>query len=526
VPGPTIAVTRGSKLRVKVVNTLGAESTASLIGNGGMDEVNRFYRPNTTNLHMHGLHVSPLGRSNNASVMIEPGAEHEYEYDIDVDHPTGTFLYRPNFHGSTALQLDGGMAGAIVVLDDPDELELASTPQEHVILLQVAGFGDSPKTNARLAAQFAESALPVELSRPDGPTVFMTVNGQLAPQLSMARNEPRRLRVVNANGALFVRLALTAADLGTPQCLMVLVAMDGIYFSAPAPVAHVVIPPGGRACVIVRCSGSGAHELRSVALTDSEKLTLSNAATFEGLLMHVSVSTSSYGGAARLPPRLPPLPRYLADAAAASAPATSQGFQFSGALNTINGLRFREDAAPIATLSLGKAHDFALSSIDAENHPLHWHVNHVQIVAMAPSMPQSNETMFVGQWRDTVPASSAGTVTIRVVPHRFVGNMRGQSSLAVGSDLGMLTDAAIDDARKAASQAPSPATAEKAKAALLSGLCGVQGSVATTTTELTTATVEASSESETTVVVSGDSVGKRQAAAVVVGLLFSLLLLH
>jgi hypothetical protein len=243
--------------------------------------------------------------------------------------------------------------------------------------------------------------------------------------------------------------------------------------------------------------------------------------------MHVSVSTSSYGGAARLPPRLPPLPRYLADAAAASAPATSQGFQFSGALNTINGLRFREDAAPIATLSLGKAHDFALSSIDAENHPLHWHVNHVQIVAMAPSMPQSNETMFVGQWRDTVPASSAGTVTIRVVPHRFVGNMRGQSSLAVGSDLGMLTDAAIDDARNvAASQAPSPATAEKAKAALLSGLCGVQGSVATTTTELTTATVEASSESETTVVVSGDSVGKRQAAAVVVGLLFSLLLLH
>jgi len=484
VPGPTIAVTRGTRLLVRVVNTLGAETAASLEGGGGMDATNRFHRPNTTNLHVHGLHVSSSGRADNVSVMIEPGAEHEYEYDIDSDHPTGTFWYHPHFHGSTALQMDGGMAGAIVVLDDPAEID-ANPPREHVLMLQLAGFGDTIKTGpVRLVAQLSESALPVQLVRPRvadaAPTVHMTVNGQLEPQLSVDRNEPRRLRVVNANGALFVRLSMRPLDAATPACTLTLLAMDGIYRSEPVLVANVVIPPGGRACVVLQCAGAGVHELRSLALADSDKSTLANAATFEGLLMRVSVSASAYAGAARVPTRLPPLPRYLADAAAAPAPASAQGFQFFSALMSINGERYKHDGAAIATLSLGKPHDFAVSADDSENHPIHWHVNHVQIVAM--TMPQSNETMHVGQWRDTVPASDAGTVTIRVVPHRFTGEMRGHCHLAVDGDLGMMTNANVDDAAAAAaSHAPAAASADKARAALASGLCSAPGGTLTGT---------------------------------------------
>jgi FtsP/CotA-like multicopper oxidase with cupredoxin domain/glucose/arabinose dehydrogenase len=485
VPAPTIAVTRGTKLLVKVVNTLGAETAASLEGGGGMDATNRFHRPNTTNLHVHGLHVSSTGRADNVSVMIEPGAEHEYEYDIDVDHPTGTFWYHPHFHGSTALQMDGGMAGAIVVLDDPAEID-ANPPREHVLMLQLAGFGDTIKTGpVRLVAQLSESALPVQLVRPRvadaAPTVHMTVNGQLEPQLSVGLNEPRRLRIVNANGALFVRLSMRPLDAATPACTLTLLAMDGIYRSAPVLVTSVVIPPGGRACVVVQCAGAGVHELRSLALTNEDKTTLANAATFEGLLMRVSVSASAYAGAARIPTRLPPLPRYLADAAAAPAPASAQGFQFFSALMSINGERYKHhDGAAIATLSLGKPHDFAVSADDSENHPIHWHVNHVQIVAM--TMPQSNETMHVGQWRDTVPASDAGTVTIRVVPHRFTGEMRGHCHLAVDGDLGMMTNANVDDAAGvAASHAPVAASADKARAALAFGLCSAQVGTLTAT---------------------------------------------
>ena len=83
VPGPTIQVSPGDKLRIKFVNQLGE----------------------TTNLHTHGLHVSPEGNSDNPMVMIRDGETFDYEYDIPADHPTGTFWYHPHHHGMVASQV-------------------------------------------------------------------------------------------------------------------------------------------------------------------------------------------------------------------------------------------------------------------------------------------------------------------------------------------------------------------------------------------------------------------------------------
>ena len=491
VPGPTIAVTRGTKLLVKVINTLGAETAASLEGGGGMDATNRFHRPNTTNLHVHGLHVSSSGRADNVSVMIEPGAEHEYEYDIHFDHPTGTFWYHPHFHGSTALQMDGGMAGAIVVLDDPAEID-ANPPREHVLMLQHFGFGGNPKANLMAIAAASASALPQSASNMARRDSYVLVNGQLNPILTLARNEPRRLRVVNGNGALFVRLGFA-----TPAtCNMTVLAMDGIYHAAPASVTRLSIPAGGRACIVVQCSAAGDHELRSWALDDVDKLTLSNAATFVGTLLTARVADLAFAGSARVPQRLPPLPSYLAGVAAAVA-ATRQEFQFSSALMSINGARFDHKAAPLANLSLGRAHEWVVSSDDSENHPLHWHINHVLIVNM--TMPQSQSTMFVGQWRDTVPASDAGRLVVRMVPHRFAGEMRGHCHLSADGDLGMMTFAFIGDADGVgASQASSPRgvdAAERARAAMRAGLCAAAMAATPASVAATAATTTRSAAS-------------------------------
>jgi FtsP/CotA-like multicopper oxidase with cupredoxin domain len=40
---------------------------------------------------------------------------YEYEYNIPVEHPAGTFWYHPHVHGSTAIQVGSGMAGALIV---------------------------------------------------------------------------------------------------------------------------------------------------------------------------------------------------------------------------------------------------------------------------------------------------------------------------------------------------------------------------------------------------------------------------
>jgi FtsP/CotA-like multicopper oxidase with cupredoxin domain len=68
-----------------------------------------------TNLHAHGLWVSPQGNSDNVLLTINPGVKFEYEYNIPNDHPAGTFWYHPHVHGSTAIQVGSGMAGALII---------------------------------------------------------------------------------------------------------------------------------------------------------------------------------------------------------------------------------------------------------------------------------------------------------------------------------------------------------------------------------------------------------------------------
>src|SRR5262249_37783533 len=70
---------------------------------------------NITNLHTHGLHVSPEGKSDNVFLEVGPEESKELCYDIPTTHMPGTFWFHAHRHGSTALQLSSGMAGALIV---------------------------------------------------------------------------------------------------------------------------------------------------------------------------------------------------------------------------------------------------------------------------------------------------------------------------------------------------------------------------------------------------------------------------
>jgi FtsP/CotA-like multicopper oxidase with cupredoxin domain len=72
-----------------------------------------------TNLHTHGLRVSPQDNSDNPFVQVDPGTSFDYPYRIPADHPAGTHWYHPHHHGMAADQLFGGLDGALLV-DRPD----------------------------------------------------------------------------------------------------------------------------------------------------------------------------------------------------------------------------------------------------------------------------------------------------------------------------------------------------------------------------------------------------------------------
>jgi FtsP/CotA-like multicopper oxidase with cupredoxin domain len=111
---PTIMARPGDTLRVKLNNKLPPTTTAYDAGCASTEH-NVPHCFNGTNLHVHGLNVNPSGNGDNVLLSINPGVSFEYEYSIPPEHPAGTFWYHTHRHGSTALQVSSGMAGALII---------------------------------------------------------------------------------------------------------------------------------------------------------------------------------------------------------------------------------------------------------------------------------------------------------------------------------------------------------------------------------------------------------------------------
>lgn len=116
---PTIEAIPGDTVRITLDNTLPAGpqpgDPGCMPGAQMLDIPHCF---NGTNLHTHGLWVSPTGNSDNVLLSINPQTRFTYEYNIPSDHPSGTFWYHTHRHGSTALQVSSGMAGALIIRGD------------------------------------------------------------------------------------------------------------------------------------------------------------------------------------------------------------------------------------------------------------------------------------------------------------------------------------------------------------------------------------------------------------------------
>src|SRR5207245_6383603 len=116
---PTLRVQPGDVVRLRLVNAL--------------DE--------TTNLHMHGLAVSPLGASDNVFLHIAPGRAQDYEIRIPATHAPGLYWYHPHPHGRSDEQVRNGMSGALVVEGLLDPFPELRDVREHVLLLKDAQIG-------------------------------------------------------------------------------------------------------------------------------------------------------------------------------------------------------------------------------------------------------------------------------------------------------------------------------------------------------------------------------------------------
>jgi FtsP/CotA-like multicopper oxidase with cupredoxin domain len=185
-----------------------------------------------TNLHFHGMGVSPLGNGDNVFLHVQPGHDFTYKIRIPQQH-VGLFWFHPHAHGFVDKQIIGGLSGGIIVEGSQRFYPFLQGLTEHVMLLKHIP-GATPDYDE-----------------------LVTINGLAAPTISIRPGEMQFWRVANIGADLFLKLRIE----GMPFYVL---ATDGYWLSRPEKMDEMLIGPGQRREVVVVGQRPGRYTLKSV----------------------------------------------------------------------------------------------------------------------------------------------------------------------------------------------------------------------------------------------------------------------
>lgn len=211
-------------------------------------DMTRPHQWTTTNIHVHGMHVEPGKDSDNVFISIPPGSEWDYEIEIPADHPAGLFWYHPHRHGAVAQQVRAGMAGAIVVRGDIDEVPEVAAAREQILVLQALELGEHYQLMDPIPHPTVDQAFYPRTQ------ILYPVNGVMNPKITMHPGEVQRWRFLNAAEGKFMSLRLE----GHP---MHAIAWDGLTLHEPEPEAELLLSAGNRVDVLIQAGEPGVYEL-------------------------------------------------------------------------------------------------------------------------------------------------------------------------------------------------------------------------------------------------------------------------
>lgn len=370
-PGPTLRFRPGDTVKVALVNA--------------MDE--------HTNLHVHGLHVSPSGNSDNIFLHIGPGQTFNYQYDIPEDHPPGFYWYHPHPHGHTAMQVLNGLAGAIVIEGGLDDLPGISGLTERLMLLQ-GPFSGTDRASLNL------------------------VNGQENPVIAIRPGETQRWRIANISANQFYNLQLAGHSLHR-------IANDGNPLPQTETTDLLLLGPGERAEVLVQAGDVGIYELRSLAW--SPDIPSQAQEQFR-------VATMIVGGEAMEPQSIPtdliPLVRDLADAEIAQQRVITFMESSAAPAFNIDGKAFVEDRID-QTVQLDTVEEWIVRNESPEWHPFHIHVNDYQVMSV-------NGRDVSPHYEDTTLIPPHGEFVMRTHFADFTGKFVYHCHILIHEDAGMM----------------------------------------------------------------------------------------
>ncbi|QDV85845.1 SCO family protein [Planctomycetes bacterium TBK1r] len=214
--GPLLRVRRGDTIHVRLNNQLRS----------------------STNLHFHGLGVSPLPPADDVLMEIASGEQYEYVLQIPITEESGLFWMHSHDHGRSQRQVMNGLSGTLIIEGQLDPFPQLKGIKERVLVLK----DTIPGKDGRLPRDFS-------LSDP----IIRTVNGQVNPTLEIRPNEVQFWRVANQSANLYYKLALEGHELHV-------LARDGMRTTKLLPTNEYLIPPASRVEFLVVGGKAGTYK--------------------------------------------------------------------------------------------------------------------------------------------------------------------------------------------------------------------------------------------------------------------------
>lgn len=365
-----------------------------------------------TNLHWHGLHVTPNGNSDNVFLRVDPGDTLAYEVALPDDHHSGAYWFHPHFHTTVDQQVYGGLGGMILIDGGWLDLPGIQAATEKVMVLKevvVSNGGIQPESGGVTSNE------------------LWTINGQVNPQISVAPGERQLWRVGNLGNDSFFRLALDGHD-------MQIVAIDGVGVPTIQTVSEFTLPPAGRVEFLVEPNEAGTFAFKTLEVNEGFE------SFGERTLATMVVAGEAVTGLPDVPAEINPTLVDLRDAEPdvyrqlvfdSDSLVTAEGDFESTGTWVICDLSF-DGARVDVRAKLGDLEEWQLINNDTEDHPFHIHQNDFQVTAIN-GVAQD----FVGH-RDTFTIPRGGSITIRQRYTDFIGKWVFHCHILFHEDHGMM----------------------------------------------------------------------------------------
>jgi len=369
---PVIRVKPGSTLNVEYKNELAAQSKEDCFGHPCM---------NMTNLHFHGLHVSPDAPQDDVlDMMASPGEALHYSVQVPPQQPPGLYWYHTHSHGESYIQDLDGMSGAIVVEGIDRYVPEVLNMRERIFVLRDLVLPTKGDERKRVMESVAMQTTQCGTA-PEKPDAAFTVNGTLRPKIDIAPGERQFWRIVNASPDLY-------ADLEVDSVSLEVVALDGMPLAYHDPsirkrsMSHVLVPPAGRVEAIVTGPSPDSHAAMRTRCFDTGPDGDTNPAMVLADIVSAPPSNPQTLPAIDGAPVYASFPGTTLKRVETSKPQFVVDFTEDKQSFYINGQKFEMNSGPMLTVDVGSLQHWRVVNSTKEVHPFHIHQVHFLVYAV------------------------------------------------------------------------------------------------------------------------------------------------